>query len=418
MAKEKNSNIITIQGFRPYPHQRAVIDCLDQHPSGATIVIKSSRQKGKTILLEQLLLRNALNIPNTNSVLLEPTTAGCRRVMKEMEAMLQGIPVVKSANYQYLDLEFNNNSVIQFRSAEQGDNLRGISLKRNSLLMLDEAAFYNDAYGIVFPFANVHRNTKIICSTPTFKEGEYYKHYELALEGKANHYLVDFNDYDTSMLLSPKQLEEARLTMSYQAFLNEYMGEFIEMMGTVFGDFSKVISNNFNKNNNQFYMGIDWAQNGGNDNTAIAIFNSEKEMVRLVYFNEKGAYETIDEIIKLIKQYKPVNVTCEMNSMGDTHYQILVKKLNENKLTQKITKFWTDNLSKRKLAETLANEIEKGSVQLLDDTELKLELACYELEKTPKGLITYNAKKGYKDDCIIATGMCLLSMVKSGYVIR
>lgn len=413
----KNDNI-TIQGFRPYPHQKAVIDCLDEHPTGATIVIKSSRQKGKTLLLQQLLLRNALNIKGTNSVLLEPTTAGCRRVMKEIELMLQGVPVVKSANYQYMDLEFVNGSAIQFRSAEQGNNLRGISLKKDSLLMLDEAAFYDEAYGIVFPFANVHKNTKIICSTPTFKEGEYYKHYELARQNLANHYLIDFNDYDTSMLLSPEQLEEARLTMSYQAFLNEYMGEFLEMMGAVFGNFSKVISDNFNHNNNQFYMGIDWSQNGGNDNTAIAIFNSEREMVRLVYFNDKGAYETIDEIIKLLKQYKPVNVTVEMNSMGDTHYQILVQKMKEAKITQKITKFWTDNTNKRNLVENLASEIEKGSVQLLDDTELKLELACYELEKTPGGKITYNAKKGYKDDCIMATGMCLLSMNKSSYIIR
>lgn len=417
MTKKKNETI-NIKGFKPYPHQRAVIDCLDKHPSGATIVIKSSRQKGKTMLLEQLLLRNALNIKNTNSVLLEPTTAGCRRVMKEIENMLQGIPVIKSANYQYLDLEFKNGSMIQFRSAEQGDNLRGISLRKDALLVLDEAAFYDEPYGIVFPFANVHRNTKIICSTPTFKEGEYYKHYELALNGQANHYLIDFNDYDTSMLLSPEQLEEARLSMSYQAFLNEYLGEFLEMFGTVFGNFSKVISNNINKNNNQFYFGIDFSQNGGNDNTAIAIFNSEKELVRIVYFNDKGSYETVDIIISLLKQYHPVNVSLEMNSMGKTMYDILVQKLKENRISQKITKFWTDNTNKRRIIENFAADIEKGSVQLLDDTELKLELACYELEKTPTGKITYNAKKGYKDDCIMAIAICLDSMRKSNYVVR
>ena len=411
-------NKITIKGFTPYPHQRKVIDILDEHPSGATIVIKSSRQKGKTLLLEQLLLRNALNIKNTNSVLIEPTTAGCRRVMKEIENMLQGIPVIKSANYQYLDLEFLNGSMLQFRSAEQGDNLRGISLKKNSLLMLDEAAFYEDAYGIVFPFANVHKNTKILCSTPTFKEGNYYKHYELALNGIANHFLIDFNDFDTSMLMSPEQLEEARQTMSYNAFLNEYLGEFLELQSAVFGDFSKVISDNFNRNNNSFYMGIDWSQNGGNDNTAIVIFNSEKEMVRVVYFNEKGAYDTIDEIIRLIRQYKPINVICEMNAMGDTHYQMLVKALNNNNLKQKITKFWTTNDSKRRIIENLAGEIEKGSVQILDDTEIKLELACYEVEKTPSGKITYNAKKGYKDDCVMAMAMCLDGMKKGRYVVR
>lgn len=414
-----NKGPIQIQGFTPYPHQRAVINCLDQHPDNATIVLKSSRQKGKTMLLEQLLLRNALNFKGTNSVLIEPTTAGCRRVMKEIENMLQGIPIVKSANYQYLDLEFKNRSVLQFRSAEQGDALRGLSLKKNSLLMLDEAAFYNDVYGIVFPFCNVHKNTKIICSTPTFKSGEYYKHYELALNGQANHYLIDFNDFDTSMLLSNEQLEEARLTMTYSAFLNEYMGEFLEMNSSVFGDFSKVISNSFNRNNTAFYFGIDWAANVEKDYTAIAIFNNEREMVRLVYWHDKGVYETIEEIIKLIRQYKPVNVTLEANSIGETNYQVLVKEMQRYGINQKLTKFYTTNESKQKIIQSMALSIERGDIQLLDDTELKVEMACYEMQQTRSGkYITYNAADGYHDDCVMATAICLSSLSKSSYRVR
>lgn len=392
---------------------------IEAHPTDATIVVKSSRQKGKTLLLTQLLLKIALEHAGTNPVIIEPTTAGCRRVMKDMVKMIGKTPLIQSANFQYLDLELVNGSVIQFRSGESKDGLRGISLKPNSILCLDEAAFLDDdVYGITFPFCNVHRCTKLIVSTPLFKSGAYYEHYKLAKENQLNHYLVDFNDYDCSMLITQDQLDEAKATMSYQQYLNEYCGEFMTESGNVFGDFSKVISNNINLNNTTYYFGIDWATDSKKDQTAISIFNSQKQQVRLVYFNDKDVFETIDVIIKLIKEYRPAKVSVEQNSIGQVNYQLLTKELSKQRIAVSVQKFNTDNTSKRRIIESMVADIQRGSVQFLDDKQMKLELATYEMESTKSGKgITYNAKSGSHDDCIMSTAICLDSMSKGQYII-
>ena len=410
---------VNIKGIPLYDHQKAVLALVEQHPTGATIVVKAPRQRGKTLMVSQLLLKLALEKPHSNSVLVEPTSAGCRRVMKDLVKMLNSTPLVQSANFQYLDLELANGSIIQFRSGESKDGLRGISLKPDSLLVIDEGAFISDdVYGIVFPFANVHNNTKLVISTPLFKQGSFYEHYELAVKGELNHFLVDFNDYDTSMMITDEQLAEARKTMSYQKYLNEYMGEFMEERGNVFGDFSKCVSNNFNRSISTCYMGIDWSNGLDKDNTAIAIFNNNKEQVRLVYFNDKDIDATITEIVKLIREYKPSKVTVESNSIGEVHYQLLNKRLASERISQRVVKFTTTNDSKRRIIENMVVMIQNGEVQFLDDIEMKLELATYEVENTKSGRgITYNAKAGSKDDCIMASAICLDSMSRGSYII-
>lgn len=414
------SKTINIQGIPLYEHQRAVAELVEKHPTGATIVVKSSRQKGKTLLVTQLLLKRALEYKGTNSVIIQPTTAGCRRVMKDMVNMLSRTLLIESANFQYLDLELVNGSIIQFRSGESKDGLRGISLKKNSLLTLDEAAFLDDdVYGIVFPFANVQNCTKLVISTPLFKTGAYYEHYILAKENQLNHYLVDFNEYDCSMLITKDQLDEAKATMSYQQYLNEYCGEFMTESGNVFGDFSKVLSNNINLNNTTYYFGIDWATDRKKDQTAISIFNALKQQVRIVYFNDKDVFETIEIIVELIKQYKPAKVSLEQNSIGQVNYQLLVKELANQHINQMLVKFNTDNTSKRRIIENMVADIKRGSVQLLDDKQMKLELATYEMEATKSGKsITYNAKSGGHDDCIMSTAICLDSMRTAQYAVR
>mgnify|MGYP003290966814 CR=1 FL=1 len=410
-----------VKGFKPYQHQKAIIDLVDKHPQGATIVVKSSRQKGKSLTINQLVLRNALEFKGVNPTIIEPTNSGCRRQMKDLAKMIEGLPFVKSINFQYQDIELDNGSVIQFRSGESKDSLRGISLKRNALLCIDEASFISDeVFGIILPFCNVYNNTKLLVSTPKFKSGAYYQHYKLALNQQSNHYLVDFKDFDTSMLISEEQLEEAKKTTSYNIFLNEYLGEFLEERGNVFGEFGHIISNNVDLLDRTFYVGIDWSQNKEKDNTAISIFNSQKQQVKLVYFNDKNAIETINIIIDLITEYNPIKITVESNSMGKTMYDLLVNELRKRKITTKVQLFNTTNDSKRRIIENMTLLIERGATQLLDDTEQKLELATYEIQSTKSGKsITYNAKSGNKDDIIIADAIALDSINNTKtYIIR
>ena len=58
----------------------------------------------------------------------------------------------------------------------------------------------------------------------------------------------------------------------------------------------------------------------------------------------------------------------------------------------------------------------RGS-RLLDDPDQKVQLAAYQMEKTPSGKITYNAAKGYHDDIIMATAFALHGLRSAQYTI-
>ena len=50
-----------VRGYTPQPHQRDVHNAIAEHPKNSVFIVKSQRQVGKTIMLENELLRASLN---------------------------------------------------------------------------------------------------------------------------------------------------------------------------------------------------------------------------------------------------------------------------------------------------------------------------------------------------------------------
>ena len=49
--------------------------------------------------------------------------------------------LIKKSNASLLEIEFVNGSIIKFKSAEQGDSIRGETVKHSGILVVDEAAY-------------------------------------------------------------------------------------------------------------------------------------------------------------------------------------------------------------------------------------------------------------------------------------
>ena len=141
--------------------------------SGKTVVVKSPRQVGKSYFLKLALLYTALNKPNSKSVLLEPVGFQARRMQRELNKDLKKSGLIDSCNLSDGYITFINGSEISFKSAEQGDSLRGLTV--SGIFVIDEAAFISDTvYEICMPFTNVYRAPKLIVSSPLFKDGFFY----------------------------------------------------------------------------------------------------------------------------------------------------------------------------------------------------------------------------------------------------
>lgn len=410
------ADVVIKSNLKLYPWQLQVINELKNSWKGYTHVVKAMRQVGKSILLQSLLLQTAINKTKTTSILLSPTLEQARKVFNACKAVLQPTKIYKKHNDLQLYIRLTNGSELLFKSAEQGDGLRGYTV--TGILCIDEGAYIPDnIFYDVLAWVKVSQAPVVICSTPNHKTGFFYKYYTLGFENGNKIFSYDWSKFDTSALLPDEVLEQYRKEIPPAKFKTEYLGEFLDNEGGVFGDYSGIINNNYDTNGN-CYFGIDWGTGQGQDETAIAIFNDNRQMMGLYHFSDKDETQTIDFIINLIKKYQPLKVQVETNSIGAVFYGLLDKAIKANGLPVMLLRFTTTNESKERIINQFQVYQQNKQVTILDNQTLKVQLDMYEMKTNQNGKRTYNAANGYHDDCIIAMLLALDCISKGVYVIR
>lgn len=367
-------------------------------------VIKSRRQVGKSYLCLAALLKVASQQPGCTSIVVEPTLAQSRKLFNDISKALDGSGIIEKSNESLLHLRFINRSEILFKSAEQENGLRSFTV--SGILILDECAFIDqEIIDIVLPTTNVHKASIIVTSTPMFCSGWFYNMFVSPDTGNKRSF--NWSEYDTSEVLSEEQIEFYRKTYSKNKFTTEILGEFLVDDGSLFVGIEKCVIDNPTSVGN-LYMAIDWASGGGGDNTAITIMNDHSELVYVKYFNDKSPTEQIKVISEIIKKFKPIKITVEINSIGSVYFDMLQSEVN-----MPIKKFNTNNDSKNRIIDKLQAAVENERIHLLRDEELLLELRAYRLEVTKSGKITYNAPSGFKDDLVVSLAICYDSLTNN-----
>lgn len=405
MAKQEKK---TFKGYVPFSHQRAVHNALNNaYGSGKIYVVKARRQVGKSIMVEQELLRFAINYKNTINACVCPTLNQARKMFQDIIYCIIESGVVQKKNETLLEIDLINGSKIFFKSAEQKDSLRGYTI--SGILCVDECSFISDDvfYGLLLAWTNVHKAPILLTSTPKFKQGFYWNYWNMGLNDNNEDVIsIDFNSFDTSALLSPSKLEAYKLMLPKGQFLTEYMGEFLDSQSIVFGDFKDCINKNEIEPYKELYVGIDWSSGVGGDSTVVSALNERSEQVFMLRFNNKRAVEQIDYIKQYLQPYMAhiKIIVAECNGVG----QPLVDSLKiaiDGKV--KIEEFTTTNASKIKLINQLQVAFEQKQIKILDDDKQTNELSIYEAKVGTNGTVTYNAPTGCNDDTVIALMLSL-----------
>lgn len=398
------------RGFTPYAWQRAVIDRVTGDGArGKTVVCKSRRQCGKSIMIENLLLYYALNNPNGVSAVISPTLAQARKVFKDINNAVQLSGVIKRKNETLLEMTFINGSQILFKSAEQGDALRGYTI-RKGILCIDEAAYISDdILECILPWVQVHRCPVLMVSSPKFKAGFFWRYYSMGLdEANTDVSLVDWCDFDTSALLTEEQFEMYRRIMPKAQFKSEYEGVFLDEEGLVFAGFRDCVKHmdllageNFGK----LYVGIDWCSGTNNDYTVISAIDEDGKQRKLLYWNDKGTNQQIDAVLDFIKKYKNriALIIAETNSIGKPYTDLLTDRMKEASIAVKLEGFNTSNASKNDIITNLQVAFENHSIEVMDDSHQTAELGIFEMQYNVKTrVITFSAPQGMHDDTVMS----------------
>ena len=407
------ANITT--NLKLFQWQLDAIRGLKECGRGYTHVVKSKRQCGKSTMVSVILLRTAIE-SKTTSICLSPTLEQARKIFNSIKKTVQPTKLYAKHNDIQLVLTLKNGSQILFKSAEQRVALKGFTV--NGVWCIDEAAYINDEiFYDCLAWVNTTQAPIVICSTPYHKTGFFYKYYSLGLESGNKIISYNWSEYDTSALLPDEKLEELRKEVPADKFKTDFLGEFLDNESNVFGDYDSIISDDYDDTLNTF-MGIDWSTGSNNDDTSVCVYNSKKQMRALHYFNDLDETQTIKEIIRLIKLYKPLKVQVEVNSIGTVFYGLLDKAIKAEKLPVMLIKFVTTNESKERLINNFQVAIQNKEVTILNDNKLLIEMAMYEIKLSNTNKKTYNAASGYHDDCIIAMLLAFDCINKGTYIIR
>mgnify|MGYP004643358965 FL=1 len=394
-----------------FPHlekwQSDVFNYYKDNPTGKIITVLSSRQIGKSTFAQILLIYRGLQSKCT-SLCVSPVLSQSRKMFNDICSLAQ--PLVKYSNGSTYEITFLNGSKVLFRSAEQGNTIRGITT--SGICIIDEAAYIQDdvMYSIIMPTTTVYNADIFIFSTPRNKQGFFYDFYAQGLNNDSKIKSFNWAAYDTSKYLPAETKELYRRQMPKQAFKCEILGEFADGDGQVFSNFKSCVQNNIIDIHQPIYIGVDPSANTGNDDTSITIgqlINNIILVEEIITFNDKTANDTIRYIVQLLNKYKgsEIYLKMEKQSIGNVYFSLLQDELDKNDIDATISTFNTTNKSKDKIIKQLLVLFERNMIEIPNDKKLLNELEAYEAKLSPSGCMTYNARPGCKDDMIMSTAI-------------
>lgn len=397
----------TYIGFKPYSHQKAVIDELkDAKGTGKVVVTKSSRQKGKSFMISNLLLYFAINFAKTKNYCVSPTLKQAKSVYKTIIDAIEGSGIIKSSNATDLEIVLINKSLISFKSAEQREALRGYTA---DFLAIDECCFIpDDIFYLILPWVDAKKAPILMTSTPFVKDGFFWRYYNFGLGKEYNTITIDWCDErfkeDIEKILPPEKLEEYRRVLPKTQFKSEYLGEWLDDEGQVFTNFKNCLAEGKINPTDKLYVGIDWANGVDNDDTAISILNQYGQQVYLAYWNNLNPTEQVNTIYEVLKPIEKqlVAVEPELNSIGAAYTDFLKERL-QSSTRNRVNGFQTTNQSKNDIVALLQVAFEQQTISILNDDKQLRELGTYAAEYNPKTKnVYYNAPQGLHDDICIA----------------
>ncbi len=333
-----------------------------------------------------------------------PTYAEAKdAVWKDPNMLFRVIPkeLVARQNEVELTLYLHGGSVICLKGADHPDTLRGSGPYG---VVLDEfATMKYEAWGIIEPVLRANGGWAWFIGTPKGKNHLY----DLYNKGQGNN--SEWKSWllkaSTSGIVSPEQLQEARLSMRQDLYNQEWECEFLEGAAQVFRGVRGVMDAKPQKplEGHLYVMGVDLAK--VKDYTALAVYDRSTNCQ--VY---QDRFQTIEwpfqkaKIKEIAQHFNHALIMLDATGLGDPIADDLIRAgvaVEPVKITEQ---------TKKDLIEKLSIWIEQKKFKMLNLEESRFEFDNFSYEVGPTGKIRYGAPEGYHDDIVIAHALAVWSL--------
>ena len=358
------------------------------------VCVKAGRRTGKTYNFALWLIQQLDNNPEAAGLWVDTKHANIDKyVERYFKKMLKKMGHWGQCNWnaQKKILVLHNGSYIDFGSAERPENMEGFGydfavLNEAGLILKKKSLWENTLYPMI-----KHAMVRII-GTPKGKNTfeSLYKRYP--------HY--SFTAYD-SPYYEPHEIEEAKATMTQEAFAQEMMADFIEGAGAVFRNIQENIAGEKLESpveGRQYVMGVDLAKH--TDFTVILI--GDRESHQVVYherFNQIDWGLQKTRIIEAYKRFNCISGVMDATGVGDGIFDDLTNQgLN-------LEGFKFTATTKQELVSNLSIAMDNQTIHYPAIETLTDELSLYAYEQRANGHFSYSAPEGFHDDEVMALAL-------------
>lgn len=392
--------------YTPHSGQMQIHQYLLSNPNTKYLILACGRRFGKSLAMLNQALYYALSSNNEKVMFLCPTYKLCKELFEELYTALGDNfhyykSKAKGVNHTDLKFRFSNESIIQFYSFDNPDNIRGMSPSR---IFIDEASMLPDEgfNKAVKPLALMAK-TIIALSTPRGKIGWFYK---LFTYGQTPHY-TNYKSFtfpsSANPMIAEEDIQDAKDNLPSHIFQQEYLSEFIDNANNIFKNIENCINNNFNYNvGDRCVAGVDIGRQ--DDKTVITVMRiSDKQVVYQDSWNKLDYNTIVDKVAGVINHYKPIDTIVETNSIGDFFFDALKLKTKH-----KLTSFYTLNSNKNYIIENLILAFEKGEIKILDNGDMIFELNNFTCTwNASSRTLKYGGRSGVHDDRVMSLAFAL-----------
>jgi hypothetical protein len=379
------------------PHQGQLVF----HNSRARFKIMTcGRRWGKTLAAGNDMVKRVCDRPRSLGWWVTPTYKIGNRGWKLLTRALSGVIAPGGIRRGERTIELANGSLIEFRSADNPDALRGEGVNH---LVVDEAAMIpREAWEEALrPTLSDTKGSAVLISTP--KGRNFF--FELFCRGNDPEYdgWESFT-FPTSSnpYIDPEEIEEARKTLPLDVFRQEYEAQFLEDSAGVFRGMAECIRGDLEDpvRGREYVLGWDPAKY--EDFSVFTVMDEERRhVVAWDRFNGIDYSLQVERLGVWHRKYNNARIIMDSTGAGDPLLENVKKHV-----TRRVEGYTFTSTSKQQLIEHLAVAVQEGSVSFPKDLAvLRHELELYQYEITRAGNIRYSAPEGYHDDAVVSLAL-------------
>lgn len=306
--------------------------------------------------------------------------------------------LIADVNRSELRVEFVTGSIVEFKSADQPDNLRGEGVDK---LIVDEApevSQYAYENALRPTLTDTEESRMIAIGTPKGR-GWFYRLWE---RGNS----PDWPEYESfraptsdNPFINQSDVQEAKRELPERVYRQEYEAEFIDETGGVFTDVDQCVeAYDYTDTNGHapYSIGVDFARH--QDWTVAIVLDAEGRLVDYKRVQSVSWPQIQNLVESLAARYDG------LVSVDASRDNKIVSDLADSGLNVKPVQFSPKR--KRELIENLVTRLEHGEITVPESAEQLIhELKIFEYEVTPAGNVRYQAPETFHDDCVDALGL-------------